>query len=94
MPGLGLIPGWGMPGERNGDPLQYSCLENPIDGGAWWAIVHEVAKSWTQLNNFTWGIQTPTICTERKKKKATDLQLLAFTLKSSLDKLLPTFFSP
>ena len=34
-------------GEGNGNPLPYSCLENPTDGGAWWAAVHEVAKSWT-----------------------------------------------
>ena len=40
-------------GEGNGTPLQYSCLENPMDGGAWWAAVHEVAKSWTRLSNFT-----------------------------------------
>ena len=33
--------------EGNGTPLQYSCLENPMDGGAWWAAVHGVAKSWT-----------------------------------------------
>ena len=38
---------------RNGNPLQYSCLENPRDGGAWQATVHGVTKSWTQLNNFT-----------------------------------------
>ena len=50
----GLIPGSGRsPGEGNGNPLQYSCLENPMDGGAWWAAVHEVAKSWTRLSNFT-----------------------------------------
>ena len=36
------------PGEGNGHPLQYSCLENPMDRGAWWATVHGVAKSWTQ----------------------------------------------
>ena len=36
-------------GEGNGNPLQYSCLENPMDGGAWWATVHGVAKSWTGL---------------------------------------------
>ena len=41
------------PGEGNGNPLQYSCLENPMDGGAWWATVHGVAKSQTQLSNFT-----------------------------------------
>ena len=40
-------------GEGNGTPLQYSCLENPIDGGAWWAAVHGVAKSWTRLSDFT-----------------------------------------
>ena len=39
------------PGEGNGNPLQYSCLENSLDRGAWWAIVHGVTKSWTQLND-------------------------------------------
>ena len=37
------------PGEGNGNPFQYSCLENLMDGGAWWAAVHGVAKSWIQL---------------------------------------------
>ena len=41
------------PGEGNGNPLQYSYLENPMDGGAWWATVHRVAKSWTRLSNIT-----------------------------------------
>ena len=51
---LGSIPGSGRsPGEGNGNPLQYSCLENPMDGGAWWAAVHGVAKSQTRLSNFT-----------------------------------------
>ena len=50
----GSIPGSGRsPGEGNGNPLQYSCLENPMDGGAWWAAVHGVTKSWTQLSDFT-----------------------------------------
>ena len=40
-------------GEGNGTPLQYSCLENPMDGGAWWAAVHGVAESWTRLSDFT-----------------------------------------
>ena len=44
---------YGNQGEGNGTPLQHSCLENPIDGGAWWAAVHGVAKSRTQLSNFT-----------------------------------------
>ena len=39
-------------GEGNGTPLQYSCLENPVDRGAWWAAVHEVAKSRTRLSDF------------------------------------------
>ena len=39
-------------GEGNGTPLQYSCLENPMDRGAWWAAVHGVTKSQTQLSNF------------------------------------------
>ena len=42
-----------MVGEGNGTPLQYSCLENPMDRGAWWAAVHGVAKSWTRLRDFT-----------------------------------------
>ena len=49
----GWIPGLGREGERNGNPLQYSCLEKSMDRGAWWAIVHGVAKSWTRLGNFT-----------------------------------------
>ena len=40
-------------GEGNGNALPCSCLENPMDGGAWWAAVHEVAKSWTRLSDFT-----------------------------------------
>ena len=41
------------PGEGNGNSLQYSCLENSMDGGAWLATVHGVAKSWTRLSDFT-----------------------------------------
>ena len=49
---LGLIPGLGRaPGEGNGNPLQYPCLGNSLDRGAWWAIVHRVTKSWTWLSN-------------------------------------------
>ena len=47
-----LIPRSGQfPGEGNGDPLQYFCLGNPIDRGAWCATVHRVKKSWTLLND-------------------------------------------
>ena len=49
---LNSIPGSGRsPEEWNGNPLQYSCLENPMDRGAWRATVHEVVKSWTRLSN-------------------------------------------
>ena len=48
---LDLIPGLGRsPGEGNGNPLQYSCLENSMDRGVWWTIVHGVAKRQTQLS--------------------------------------------
>ena len=47
---VGSIPGSGRsPEEGHGNPLQYSCLENPMDRGAWWATVHSVTKSQTQL---------------------------------------------
>ena len=50
----GSIPGSGRsPGEGNGNPLQYSCLENSMDGEAWWATVHGVTKSRTRLSDFT-----------------------------------------
>jgi len=49
-------------GEGNGTPLQHSCLENPMDGEAWWAAVHGVAKSWTQLNNFTFTFHFSLSC--------------------------------
>ena len=64
---LGLIPGSGRsPGEGNGNPLQYSCLENPMDGGAWWSTVHGVTKSWTRLSDFTFTLNL----VERKKRKS------------------------
>ena len=49
---LGLITEYRRsPGEENGNPLQYSCLENPMDRGAWWAIVHGIIKSQTALSD-------------------------------------------
>ena len=48
IPGLGRFPGVG-----HGSPLQYSCLENPMDQGAWWATIHGVTKNRTQLSDFT-----------------------------------------
>ena len=50
----GSIPGQGRSsGGGHGNPLQYSCLENPMDQGAWWAMVHKVAKSWAQLKRLS-----------------------------------------
>ena len=47
---LGSIPGLGRnPGEGNGNPVQYSCLGSPMDSGAWWAVVHGIAKTQTRL---------------------------------------------
>ena len=51
---VGSIPELGKsPAEGNGNPFQYSILENPMNGGAWWATVHRVAKSWTQLKQLS-----------------------------------------
>ena len=51
---VGSVPGSGRsPGEGNGNPLQYSCLETSIDRGAWWATVHRVTKSQKQLVTYT-----------------------------------------
>ena len=49
----GLIPGSGRsPGKQNDYPLQYSCMDNPMDRGAQWAIIHGITNNWTQLNNY------------------------------------------
>ena len=51
---LGSIPGSGRsPGEGTGNPLQYSCLEKPMEGGVWWAPVHGATKSQTRLSDLT-----------------------------------------
>ena len=61
-------------GEGNGNPLQYSCLENPMDGGAWWAAVHGVAESQTQLSDFTFTFHFHTL----EKEMATHSSVLAW----------------
>ena len=63
-------------GEGNGNPLQYSCLENPMDGGAWWAAVHVVAKSRTRLNDFTFNFPFHTL----EKEMATHSSVLAWRI--------------
>ena len=63
---VGSIPGSGRsPGEGCGNPLQYSCLENPMDRGAWQTMVHRVAKSWTQLKLVSTYTHTQAITTKR-----------------------------
>ena len=63
-------------GEGNGTPLQYSCLENPMDGGAWWATVHGVAKSRTQLSDFTFTLHFHAL----EKEMATHSSVLAWRI--------------
>jgi len=60
-------------GEGNGTPFQYSCLENPMDGGPWWAAVHGVVKSHTQLSDFTFTFYFPAL----EKEMATHSSVLA-----------------
>ena len=63
-------------GEGNGTLLQYSCLENPMDGGAWWAAVHGVAKSWTRLSDFTFTFHLHAL----EKEAATHSSVLAWRI--------------
>ena len=68
---LGSIPGSGRsPGEGNDNPLQYSCLENPVGGGAWRATVHGVAKSQTRLSSFTLMLLKVTLEKETERNVA------------------------
>ena len=61
-------------GEGNGNPLQCSCLESPRDGGAWWAAVHWVPKSWTRLSDFPFTFHFPAL----EKEMATHSGVLAW----------------
>ena len=64
----GSIPGPGRsPGGGHGNPLQCSCLENPMDRGAWWATVHGVTKNWTQLSDLARTAHSFNKPTERKE---------------------------
>ena len=63
-------------GEGNSTPLQYSCLENPMDGGAWWAAVHRVAKSQTRLSDFTFTFHYHAL----EKEMATHSSVLAWRI--------------
>ena len=63
-------------GEGTGTPLQYSCLENPMDRGAWWAAVHGVTQSWTRLRDFTFTFQFHAL----EKEMATHSSVLAWKI--------------
>ena len=63
-------------GEGDGTPLQYSCLENPMDGGAWWAAVHGVSKTWTRLSDFTFTFHFHAL----EKEMATHSSVLAWRI--------------
>ena len=65
-----------LTGEGNGTPLQYSCLENPKDGGAWWAAVHGVAQSRTRLSDFTFTFHFHAL----EKEMATHSSVLAWRI--------------
>ena len=73
--GNSLVVQW-LGGEGNGTPLQYSCLENPMDGGAWWSAVHGIAKSWTQLSDFTFTFHFHAL----EKEMATHSSVLAWRI--------------
>ena len=68
-------------GEGDGTPLQYSCLEDPMDGGAWWAAVHGVAKSRTRLSDFTFAFHFHAL----EKEMATHSSVLAWRIPGTGD---------
>ena len=70
------MPAWTIYEEGNGNPLQYSCLENPMDRGAWWAAVHGVAKSRTWLSSFTFTFHFHAL----EKEMATHSSVLAWRI--------------
>ena len=70
-----------FPGEGNGTPLQYSCPENPMDGGAWEAAVHGVTKSRTRLSDFTFPFHFHAL----EKKMATHSSVLAWRIPGSVE---------
>ena len=79
---LGSILGLGRcPGGGNGNPLQYSSLENPIDRGAWWATVHGVIKSWTQLSDFIFTFHFHAL----EKEMATHSSVLAWRIPGTAE---------
>ena len=82
---IGIISDWGRAGFwgliGNGTPLQYSYLENPMDGGAWWAAVHGVAESWTRLSDFTFTFHFHAL----EKEMATHSNVLAWRIPGTAE---------
>ena len=79
-----------IPGEGNKNPLQYSCLENPMGGGAWWATVHVVTKSRTQLSDFMFTYatshpRTGLLPASNKQKMAKIMECHSWDLKTNVD---------
>ena len=70
-------------GEDNSTPLQYSCLENPMDGGTWWAAVHGVPESWTRLSDFTFTFHFHAL----EKEMATHSSVLAWRIPGAATRL-------
>ena len=70
---------WGRTGEGNGTPLQCSCLENPMDGGAWWGTVHGVTRSQTRLSDFTFTFHFHAL----EKEVATHSSVLAWRIRGT-----------
>ena len=68
-------------GEGHGTPLQHSCLENPMDGGAWWAAVHGVAKGWTRPSDFTFTLHFHAM----EKEMATHSSVLAWRITGTAE---------
>ena len=79
--GLPSIGSHACIGGGNGTPLQYSCLENPRDGGAWWAAVHGVAKNQTRLSDFTFTFHFHAL----EKEMATHSSVLAWRIPGTGD---------
>ena len=80
--GMGSIPGWRRSlGEGNDNPLQSSCLENPMDRGTWWAVVHGVAKSRTRLSDFTFTLHFHAL----EKEMATHSSFLAWRIPGTVE---------
>ena len=73
---ISWCPSSSLSGEGNGTPLQYSCLENPMDGGAWYAAVHGVAHSRTRLSDFTFTFHFPAL----EKEMATHSSVLSWRI--------------